>query len=82
MARVLLQKRKIVILDEASSRYAFQRYATVGLHLMDNNLSSMDVETDEKIQDIVSEHLKDCTIFSVAHRICEHNNYSIARFAR
>ncbi|KAF8596483.1 P-loop containing nucleoside triphosphate hydrolase protein, partial [Ceratobasidium sp. AG-I] len=49
MARVLLRKRKIVVLDEATS--------------------SMDLQTDQKVRDIIAEELKGCTVLAVAHRI-------------
>ncbi|QRW13806.1 ABC transporter [Ceratobasidium sp. AG-Ba] len=49
IARALLQKRQIVVLDEASS--------------------SMDRETDEKIQKVMREDLRNCTVLAVAHRI-------------
>ncbi|KAF8595653.1 P-loop containing nucleoside triphosphate hydrolase protein [Ceratobasidium sp. AG-I] len=57
LARVFLQKRKIVILDEASS--------------------SMDVETDEKVQRVISEHLKDCTVLAIAHHISTIVNFDL-----
>ncbi|KAF7349689.1 hypothetical protein MSAN_01695700 [Mycena sanguinolenta] len=49
LARVLLRKRKIVVLDEASS--------------------SLDIETDMKIREVIRTDLADCTVISVAHRI-------------
>ncbi|KAH8077273.1 P-loop containing nucleoside triphosphate hydrolase protein [Cristinia sonorae] len=49
LARVLLRRRKIVILDEASS--------------------SLDLETDEKMREVIRSELADCTVIAVAHRL-------------
>jgi len=49
MARVLLRRRQIVVLDEATS--------------------SMDLDTDERIREIIQTDLKNQTIIAVAHRI-------------
>ncbi|KAK7692905.1 hypothetical protein QCA50_004541 [Cerrena zonata] len=49
LARVLLRKRKVVILDEASS--------------------SLDLETDEKMREVIRDKLAGSTVLAVAHRI-------------
>ncbi|KAG0687309.1 hypothetical protein C6P40_002536 [Pichia californica] len=49
LARALVKKTKILILDEATS--------------------SVDYITDNKIQETISTHFKDCTILSIAHRL-------------
>jgi len=49
LARVLLRRRKIVILDEASS--------------------SLDLETDEKMREVIRTELAGCTVIAVAHRL-------------
>ncbi|KAJ7092347.1 multidrug resistance-associated protein 1-like protein [Mycena belliarum] len=57
IARILLRKKKIVILDEASS--------------------SLDIETDKKIRDIIRSELADCTVISIAHRIATIMNFDM-----
>ncbi|KAJ3251787.1 Multidrug resistance-associated protein 1 [Boothiomyces macroporosus] len=57
LARVILRKPKVLILDEANS--------------------SIDLEADQKIQEVLRTHLKDTTVISIAHRL-----NSIADFDR
>ncbi|KAE8350023.1 P-loop containing nucleoside triphosphate hydrolase protein [Aspergillus coremiiformis] len=49
LARALLKKTKILILDEPTS--------------------SLDTETDAKVQKVIRESFRDCTVIMVAHRI-------------
>ncbi|KAJ3124763.1 Multidrug resistance-associated protein 1 [Physocladia obscura] len=49
LAKVLLDKSKILIMDEATS--------------------SVDAESDKRIQDSMKTHFKDATVLSVAHRL-------------
>ncbi|ORY50464.1 P-loop containing nucleoside triphosphate hydrolase protein [Rhizoclosmatium globosum] len=49
LAKVLLQKSKILIMDEATS--------------------SVDAESDLRIQDSMKTHFKDATVISIAHRL-------------
>lgn len=69
LARVLLRKRKIVILDEASSRSASLFRFTFSSEL--TLQYSLDLETDEKMREVIRTELAGSTVLAVAHRICE-----------
>ncbi|KAH7323926.1 ABC transporter-like protein [Rhexocercosporidium sp. MPI-PUGE-AT-0058] len=43
--------------------------------IIDEATASVDLETDELMQGIISEHFKDCTIIAVAHRLQTIRNY-------
>ncbi|MFN8943347.1 MAG: ABC transporter ATP-binding protein, partial [Pseudobdellovibrionaceae bacterium] len=49
LARALLMKAKIVLLDEATA--------------------SVDVQTDQRIFDVIQNHLKEATVITIAHRL-------------
>lgn len=49
LARALLNKNKLVLMDEATA--------------------NIDVVTESKIQKLISEKFKDCTLFMIAHRL-------------
>lgn len=56
LARVLLRKPKVLILDEAAA--------------------DLDLATEELVQEIISREFKDCTVFSIAHRLDNVLRYS------
>ena len=55
IARAVLKKTKILIMDEATA--------------------NIDIKTEEKIQKIINDTFKDCTIITIAHRIKTILNY-------
>ncbi|KAJ5504975.1 ABC transporter integral membrane type 1 [Penicillium fimorum] len=60
LARSLLQKSKLVVLDEVSSSLQ-----TAGA----SNGNSVDIQTDRIMQAIIRDEFQGCTIISVAHRL-------------
>lgn len=77
LARALLKRSKILILDEPTSRYVMFMSSLVSFHfalsvcvVADNNtVCSLDPETDAKVQKVIRESFRDCTVIMVAHRI-------------
>jgi ATP-binding cassette subfamily C (CFTR/MRP) protein 1 len=68
LARSLLRKSKVVVLDEVSSRYFNHSYDSDCFRLT-SHVFSVDIHTDSIIQAIIREDFRDCTIISVAHRL-------------
>jgi ABC-type multidrug transport system fused ATPase/permease subunit len=67
LARALLHGSKIVIMDEATSRYVS---TSTGITVATNNvITSVDVDTDKILQELVRTAFKDATIIAVAHRL-------------
>ncbi|KAJ7483325.1 P-loop containing nucleoside triphosphate hydrolase protein [Mycena latifolia] len=64
LARVLLRRRKIIVLDEASRPGAHYHY---GGHSL--GPCSLDADTDKKIREIIRTDFTDSTVILVAHRI-------------
>lgn len=40
--------------------------------ILDEATSSLDAQTDKQVQKVMREAFHDCTVFSVAHRVCSH----------
>jgi ATP-binding cassette subfamily C (CFTR/MRP) protein 1 len=68
LARSLLRKSKVVLLDEVSSRYFNHSYNSKASRLT-SLVFSVDIHTDSIIQAVIREDFRDCTIISVAHRL-------------
>jgi ABC-type multidrug transport system fused ATPase/permease subunit len=64
MARALLRKRKILILDEATSRFVCLSYYKLNI-----TLCSVDDEAEAIMQEIIDTDFKECTVLSIMHRL-------------
>ena len=67
LARALLHRSKIVIMDEATSRYVS---TSTGITIVANiATTSVDVDTDKILQELVRTAFKEATVIAVAHRL-------------
>jgi ABC-type multidrug transport system fused ATPase/permease subunit len=66
LARAILKGCKIVVLDEATSKYVHVLSSNA---ISANRLHSIDVETEKLIRKTIDEEFKDCTVITIAHRL-------------
>lgn len=73
LARALLKKSNIFILDEPTSRYVISVFLLLATHDYASNAnhsqSSLDAETDARVQKVIRQEFQSCTIIMVAHRV-------------
>jgi ABC-type multidrug transport system fused ATPase/permease subunit len=68
LARALLHRSRIVIMDEATSRYVITSVHHINATAT-NTEFSVDVDTDKILQELIRTSFKDATIIAVAHRL-------------
>lgn len=67
LARALLKKSSLLILDEPTSRYV-THHCLLSLSITDI-ICSVDTQTDARMQEVIRTEFSDCTIIMIAHRI-------------
>jgi ABC-type multidrug transport system fused ATPase/permease subunit len=70
LARALLGKKKIIVLDESTSRRVHFVFLSSGANPKNIFKRSMDHITNEKICHVVDTQMQGLTVLAIAHRIC------------